>query len=367
MLKELPGTGRIIRSLFLLVFLMNTRPVHSQADTLKPFSFSFFGELYYGYDLSQPANHERPFFLYNHKRHNEVNVNLTYVKGSIALKKFRANLGLMAGNYAQNNLSSEPEWARYVYEADMGIRIPGKTTLWLDAGIMPSHIGFESAVNTDCWTLTRSILAENSPYYETGIRLSYTGPKEKLNAGLMLLNGWQRIKRPDGFRRPAIGMQFNYKPIPALTLNYSNFIGSAQPDSVHALRVFHNLYAIFEPAGRWGLTAGFDIGTDKYNGSDYSAWFSPVLIGRYKLNKRTYLAARMEYYHDPRQIIIVTHSPRGFSTIGSSLNLDYRVNSWLTWRIEGRLFYAGDKIFVSRSMIAVNDNNAFVINITVKL
>jgi hypothetical protein len=39
---------------------------------------------------------------------------------------------------------------------------------------MPSHIGFESVISADCWTLTRSLLAENSPYYETGMRLEAT-------------------------------------------------------------------------------------------------------------------------------------------------------------------------------------------------
>ena len=80
----------------------------------------------------------------------------------------------MTGNYARYNLSGEPDWAKYIYEANVGFRLSKKQNIWIDAGIMPSHIGFESAISADCWTLTRNILAENSPYYESGVKLGYT-------------------------------------------------------------------------------------------------------------------------------------------------------------------------------------------------
>ena len=33
------------------------------------------------------------------------------------------------------------------------LKLAKKKNLWIDAGILPSHIGFESAVSKDCWTL----------------------------------------------------------------------------------------------------------------------------------------------------------------------------------------------------------------------
>jgi hypothetical protein len=116
--------------------------------------------------------------------------------------------------------------------------------MWIDAGVMPSHLGFESAVGTDCWNLTRSILAENSPYYETGIKLSYTNKKEDLYFAFHVLNGWQKIAVTDQDQAPIVGIQLTYKPSSSLTLNYSNFIGRINVDTMDALRVFHNLYAI---------------------------------------------------------------------------------------------------------------------------
>ena len=162
-----------MRKLLFTFFLLQATLLFGQNDTLKKITVSGYGEMYYSYDFSNPQNHEKPNFIYNHKRHNEINANLILVKANYLNKNIKANLGLMTGNYSQYNLSSEPTWAQFMYEANMGIKISKKHNLWLDAGIIPSHIGFESAISADCWTLTRSILAENSPYYETGLKIGF--------------------------------------------------------------------------------------------------------------------------------------------------------------------------------------------------
>lgn len=317
----------------------------AQNDTIQPFSFQGYGELYYSYDSSNPENHEKPNFIYSHKRHNEMNVNLAYVEALYNKNDIRANATLMVGNYAQYNLSAEPTWAQFVYEANVGFRISKKQNIWLDAGIIPSHIGFESAISADCWTLTRSILAENSPYYETGVKLSYTSKSEKFNASFLVLNGWQRIKKTDYIQNPSFGLQLNYKPNTKLTLNYSNFIGTDKADSIHSWRLFHNLYAIYEPSKKFGFIAGFDIGTDKFNATDYDVWYSPVFIFRYKTNENQSIAVRGEYYNDKKQLLIVTNTENGFKTYGISSNFDIQLKDNLIWRIEGKEYFSKDKIF----------------------
>ena len=152
---------RTMKIRFLFFIILISLQAFSQNDSLKKLNFSAYGELYYSYDFSNPQNHEKSNFLYNHKRHNELNSNLLLLKANYLDKNYRANLGLMTGNYAQYNLSSEPNWAQFIYEANVGIKISKEYNLWLDAGILPSHIGFESAISADCWTLTRSLLAEN--------------------------------------------------------------------------------------------------------------------------------------------------------------------------------------------------------------
>jgi hypothetical protein len=50
----------------------------------------------------------------------------------------------MVGTYPQYNLASEQPLLKNIYEANIGVKISKKHNLWIDMGIMPSHIGFES-------------------------------------------------------------------------------------------------------------------------------------------------------------------------------------------------------------------------------
>jgi hypothetical protein len=335
----------------------------AQSDSIRKLTYSAYGELYYSYDFTNPPKHKKSDFLYNHKRHNELNVNLLLAKVNYNSKKYRANLGIMAGNYAQYNLSAEPKWAQFVYEANFGIKISDKHNLWLDAGIMPSHIGFESAISADCWTLTRSLLAENSPYYETGLKLNRLSKNEKLSVSLLLLNGWQKIRRPDFIRKPSFGIQVNYKPTEKLALNYSNFTGTDKPDSLHATRLFHNIYLQYEMTKSFGILAGLDIGAEKLNSSKYGLWYSPVFIIRKTINKKSKIALRAEYYHDKNQIIIVTNTINGFQTFGFSFNFDYAVNRKMQFRVEGKNYQSKDNIFHNNR----KENYALTANLTIKL
>lgn len=339
-----------------IFFLLLTSSALSQTDSAN-FSFSGYGELYYGFDFSRPFNHEKASFFYNYKRHNEINLNLAYIKAAYQSSRIRANLALMTGNYAHYNLASEDEMSRFIFEANAGVRLSGKKDLWLDAGIMPSHIGFETAVGLECWNLTRSILAENSPYYETGIRLSYVGAKEKLHCSLSLLNGWQRIRKPDGIQKPSAGFQISYKTND-IVINYSNFFGSDKPDSLHALRTYHNFYLIYGAEKKYGVIIGFDIGTDKKINRSFGKWFSPVIIAKYKLSEKLILAERVEYFSDIDQIIISTGTPNGFQVLGFSSNLDYYILKKLLWRVELRTLLSRDKIF-PRDNISRSNNQYF--------
>jgi hypothetical protein len=341
------------------VFSQNASEVTK--DSVNPFTFQGYGEVYYGYDSSNSTINEKSNFLYNHKRNNEININLAYVKGSFSQNNIRANAAFMLGNYSQYNLSAEPNWAQYIFEANVGFKISKKQNIWLDAGIMPSHIGFESAISADCWTLSRSILAENSPYYETGIKLSYTNKSEKFNASLIVLNGWQKIKTPDYFKQPSFGLQLNYKPNSKLILNYSNFIGNDRPDGINSWRLFHNLYAIYEPSNTFGIIAGFDIGTDKLDLTTNGTWYSPVLIVKQSVTDKTKIAVRGEYYSDPKQIIVSTGTANGFQTFGLSSNIDYDLNSKIKFRIEGKMYHSKDKIFANE-----NQNYSLTTNMTIK-
>lgn len=323
-----------------MALLLAAATLHAQQakDSLSHWQFSGYGELYYSYDFSNPAGHEKAAYLYNHKRHNELNLNLAFARAAYTAKRLRSNVALMVGNYAEYNLSNEPAWARFLYEANMGIKITAKTNTWLEAGIFPSHIGFESAISADCPTLTRSLVAENSPYYEAGVRLNHTNRNGTLVMNLLLLNGWQHIRKPDGMQYPALGMQVNYQPSANVQLNYSNFIGSDKPDSLNTLRIYQDVYAILKPHPKVSVTAGFDLGMESAPGMANAYWYSPVLILQYILNSRNRIALRCEHFEDGQEAVIAAPNGNGFSLSGLSLNADHIFYDRVCWRVEGKVF-----------------------------
>ena len=331
-------------------------------------TISAYAEAYYSYDMAQPDNHLRPGFFYSFNRHNEVNLNMGMIKMAYAKNNVRGNFALMAGTYAQYNMAAEPELLRSVFEANAGVRLSRKKNLWLDAGILPSHIGFESAIGKDCWNLTRSIPAENSPYFEAGARLSYTTANSKWYMAGLLLNGWQRIARPDGNNTPAFGTQLTYKPTDKATLNWSTFIGNDKPDTLRQMRYFSDLYAQLQFTERFGLQIGFDIGMEHAADGDSSAvWISPVLIPRYRIGKKSYLAARVELYQDPDGAIIATGTEHGFNTVGYSVNFDHWMAPNVLWRIEARSLSSQDKIFADADGAPAASNTFFTTSLCIAL
>lgn len=317
-------------------------------ETANPLTISGYVEAYYSYDLNQPAKNSRPGFLYNFNRHNEFTLNLGFVKATYAKNRVRANLAVGMGTYMTANYAAEPGTLKNVYEGNAGYKLSAKKNWWLDVGILPSRIGFESATGKDNWALTRSLAAENSPYFESGARLSYTSDNGKLLLAALALNGWQRITRLDGASLMSFGSQVYYKPSDNVTLNYSTFTGTDKPDSARLWRYFHNVYGIFQLTPRIGLTAGFDVGfEDKTpSGTGSNTWYTPVAILRYTPSNKWALALRGEYYSDAKGVIIATGTPHGFKTTGVSLNIDYGPQTNVALRLEGRLFQSKDDIFV---------------------
>ena len=334
-----------MHKILLALFLFFTFRCIAQVDSTKSFNVNAYIETYYSYDFSKPLNNEKPDFNYNYKKHDQLNLNLAFIKANYQNKSVRSNLALMTGNYAMYNLSVEPNWAKPIFEANVGYKLLRQHNFWIDAGVMPSHIGFESAIGIDCWNLTRSILAENSPYYETGIKFSYNNKKENIYLGALVLNGWQRIATLEGSQKPSLGFQVNYKPSEKLILNYSNFIGQIQQDSISALRLFHNLYAIYETNDMLSFIFGFDIGTQKTNFNKSALWFTPVIISKFNLNDKSKIAGRVEFYSDKDQVIISTLTRNGYQTVGASVNYDHQVSPKLFWRAELKKYHSRDAIF----------------------
>lgn len=340
----------------------------------KPFTITGYGEVYYGFDFNQPSNNTRPGFVYSHNRHNEVNINLAMLHAAYQEGRVRGNIGVMMGTYANANLAMEPGVLRNIYEANAGFKVLKKRDLWIDAGVMPSHIGPEGAISMDCPTLTRSLIAEGSPYYESGVRLSYTSLNQKWYIAGLHLNGWQRIQRPNGNSTPAGGLQVTYTPSKRVLVNLSTFVGSDAPDSVDNMRYFVDLYTIVKFAKRFELTATIDLGNENYQltptfGNLNSLWLASALVLKCNINNRSAIVMRGEYVDDADNIIFASDLTFGtpFRIFGGSLGYDRYITKNLLWRIEGKTYQnvEGNSTFV-REGLPVTDNYLVTTSLAVR-
>jgi hypothetical protein len=306
---------------------------------------SGFADVFYTYDFNQPSSHSRQDFLFNHNRHNELNLNLGMIKFAISHPKYRSNLALQTGTYAQDNYVSESKVLRYILESNVGFSLNGNNNLWIDVGVLPSYIGSENAISSENPTLTRSLLAENSPYFITGAKLTFL-PNKKWEIAGLIMNGWQRIQWVKHNSLPSLGTQVLHKPSENISFNWSSFIGTDDPDSIRRLRFFNNFFAQIK-GNNWDWTIGFDYGVQQKSKNEvfYDAWFSPIVIARYHINTVWKTAFRAELYEDRNALIIPDYSPSTFSTQSISLNLDYNHSPQIICRLEGRYMYNNDSIF----------------------
>jgi hypothetical protein len=173
----------------------------------------------------------------------------------------------------------------------------------------------------------------------------------------MALNGWQRIQRVAGNSAMSWGAQLQYKPSDNVLFNYSTFIGTDKPDSARLWRYFHNLYGILQLNDKWGLTLGFDIGSEQVTkgSSNKNTWYAPVAIVRYTPSTQWAIALRGEYYSDEHGVIISTGTPNGFKTFGYSANVDYLPVKNMALRLEGRSLNSKDRIFIKDQTVVSTD------------
>ena len=334
-------------SIVLLSFLGNAQ----EKDSLK-IKVSGFLETYYAYDFSNPTTETKLPFMYNYNRHNEFNVNNGLIRAQLQYGNAYASIAVHAGTYVDDNYASED--IKLVSEAYVGMYLNDNKKSSIEVGIMPSYIGFESATTATNLTLTRSILAENSPYFMTGIKYNYK-PNDKWSFSGLVTNGWQRINKPDKTVAPALGTQVVYKPSEKTTLNWSTFIGKEFYGTELAMRYFNNLFWDNTWNSKWRTILGFDFGIqDSSSLNDkHLYWMSPVLITQYSINSNWQTAVRVEYYQDEDNVIVPTSD--AFKTSGASINFDYLLNSKVKLRTEARYFDSKEAIFFD------NKSNTFFV------
>lgn len=323
--------------------------VHAQ-DTIqnsKPsIEFSGYIDGYYSYDFSDVNNLKTKPFQYNYARHNEFSINIALLKASISYQNVYAKIALQAGTYVRDNYGN----TNLFNEAYLGVYLDKNQKTSVEAGILPSYIGFETATSHSNLTTTRSLQAENSPYYMTGLKFNQQW-SEKLFFSAMFSNGWQLIDRVSKKALPTFGTQLQYKKSDRELFNWSTFIGDYYQEDYLRTRYFSDLYWDKQWNDKWRTIASFDLGFQKkFESADFSSWWSSTIITKYSISKRWDVAYRNEYFSDIDNVVIDVYGiiPREFvpfKVLGNSINLDFLPNSKTKIRTEAKWYNASEPIF----------------------
>jgi hypothetical protein len=321
---------------------------------------SFYAEAYAGFDINQPISQNKASFIYNHHRLNEATLNLVQTEfghlSTNGLNRFK--LGLQAGTYVERNLLGEPPALRHISEAYVGFRLSKTHQIWADMGIFNSHIGMESVKGIENDMLTRTLMADNSPYYESGLRIMYKTPK--LDIGIFALNGWQNMRRFSLPRTgPSLGTQIQWRK-GQFTLNSSSFFGILIPKPIKMIRAYHNLWISYaSPSQTHKFSLTVDAGFQSYRSSlviSSSYWYAGALIYRGTINQHWAVTARAEAYLDPDGMFV---SQGGNGTLGGNITggaagAEYRFNDDFCIRAEARFYQADGDLFETSSKPTAN-------------
>lgn len=339
-------------------------------DSLETGKISIGGyvDTYYGFDFSQPANSERAYCV-SSSRHNEININIAYIDVKYANHKIRGRIVPGFGTYMNTNYSAESGSLKNLIEANGGVCLSRKKNIWVDAGIIGSPYTNETIISKDHLIYTRSFGVEYSPYYLSGVKLSYPINK-KLNSYVYVVNGWQEIF--DVNKSMALGTQIEYRPNNKILINWDTYTGDEKSVSSPKFRnrYFTDLYVIYDNGKKFSFTTCAYVGIQSLKDSlgvkSDAVWWHANFTGSYKLKKDVSISSRIEYFSDPNSVQIhpIT-SAVGFSSYSGGVCLNVKVASHAMFRLEDRVYYSNQKVYLDRTNQESNSNNLLIGSLTV--
>jgi hypothetical protein len=336
-------------------------PARAQNPTMKVGGFI---DAYYAWDFGRPRAIQRPYTT-QAARSGEFNVNLAYLDATVTSDRVRGRLALQAGTSVAAGYAHEPALGdstaplltRNIQEAYVGLRLT--ENVWLDGGIMFSHLGSESWISRDNATYTRSLIADISPYVESGVRLSWE-PAPTVKASVALTNGWGNISENNSDK--AIGARVDWELSTRITASYYNFVGNEMPDTASArTRVFNGL-SIKWSSDALKLLGTIDGGRENVPGASASSWWGASVIAQLQFSDRFRFSARAETFEDPDRIVISTPTEFALRASGGSVGIDMTPAAGMVWRTEMRVLRSPDDIFIERaSTLGLTKTNQLIV------
>ena len=317
--------------LCVLIFTSNTIYANKLDSSIK---VNAYFEAFYNLTQRNGKVNSMPNLYVNHRDLNQFSINTAIIDFNYSKNRIRANAGLIAGSYSKYN---NEYYYNNIYQLNVGFELSKKHNIWLDAGIMPSHIGTETIIGSDNMTLSRSLNAESTPYYETGLKLSKISNNKKWNIALLYLNGWQTIQKYNYYHNvfgTSVVFNDNKNNFGWNTILIHDVDASTSVSDI----IFNNLYYSRKLNDKFKVFLGYDIMANTYDKNfKMINWTTATIITSYKLNTKQSIAVRAEQYKNYSEVLsqgLLTYVPYNIDYLSASINHDYRINTSLMFRSE---------------------------------
>ncbi|MFM8346720.1 MAG: outer membrane beta-barrel protein [Bacteroidota bacterium] len=333
-------------SLLLTAVAGTTWAAPVDSTELKPephFKVEGYLDLFYSVSSNTSKAGTIPYFV-SSARINRLAVNKVFLALRYNGDRFRSAFIPAVGTYMTDNYVLEKGLARYLVEANAGIKLSKQKEVWLDAGVMESPFTNESAISGNQWMYTRSFAPEYVPYYLTGLRLSMP-LSSKTGMRLWLLNGWQQII--DQNNHPAFAVGLDWRPSQEVDVVSNFFLGdersALRPE--FRTRFLKDLYITWRPRKHFRIATCLYYGVQQRVGGSGANWFQANLTARQRIAEGIQLAVRAEYFHDPDMVMITALNADGFRGGSIGTCLDVRLFHKTTFRMDLRRFSSPQAIF----------------------
>ncbi len=359
----------------LLPFLTLTQFLFSQVtntglmDTLggekiKNVTIGGYLDTYYSFGFNQPKEGTIPY-LVSAANHNDFSINLAYLDLRYTDSQVRARFVPGFGTYMNANYSNEKGLFKNLVEASVGICLSKKRNIWLESGILGSPFTNESAISKDHFMYTRSLSAENVPYYLTGLKVSIP-LTSKWNLYTYILNGWQQITDQNSGK--SFATQLEFRPNESHLINWNTYVGDERSaiNPSFRMRYFSDLYWISSPTKKLNFITCLYAGLQEFSNRKHAFWWQANLSAKWKFSEKQNLAGRIEYFNDPQNCMIINQlKNEKVGILSTGLCYNVTIQEHALFRIDARQFYTQYPMFTNQQ--STNKNNAFVLtgNITV--
>ena len=172
---------------------------------------------------------------------------------------------------------------RHIHRANVSYLAPVGNGLTLTAGLLNSFIGYESFYSRNNYNYTRSYMADNAPYFMTGVAAQYA-VDQTLTFAVYVINGYEKPVATE----------------PGSELRHSSDVEASAPVDAHteyiwsgSIRYRADVLAVFLDSivewkdANWTVAFAYDIGTEnavEQAGHPRLLWSSTALFARYHIS-----------------------------------------------------------------------------------